>query len=134
MFVTAAHVIRYKVNESKGVRSMVELKIYASTTSFLFKSCAFLLSIMFQNQLFQEKKSSLMINSLSNLNLWLPQMWSICFFAFITLQIRNHKFNDKCLLQISAIHNFFLNCNFNFKPSRMWLCPNETCIDHFNSL
>ena len=89
---------------------------------------------MFDDKLFQEKEGTLVINSLSKLNLSYPQMRSISFFAIIALKIGDNKFNDKALLEESAIEDFLLDSKFNLDASRMRLGPHKASIHKLHSL
>jgi hypothetical protein len=89
---------------------------------------------VFDNKLFQEKEGTLVINSLSKLNLSYPQMRSISFFAIIALKIGNYKFHYKALLEESTVEHFLLNSKFDLNASRMRFGPHETSIHKLHSL
>jgi hypothetical protein len=76
--------------------SILELEIKA--IMHFLNTNTLLSSIVFNDKLLKEKESSLVIDSLSYLNLCDPQMRSISFFAIIALLILNNKFNDEGLL------------------------------------
>ena len=89
---------------------------------------------MFDNKLFEEQESTLVVDSLSQLNLSYPQVRGIGLFAIITLKVSNHEFDDKALLKESTIEDFLLNGKFNLDTSRMWLSPHEASIHKLHSL
>jgi len=89
---------------------------------------------MFDNKLFQEKESTLVIDSLSQLNLGNPQVRSVSLFAIIALKIGDNEFNDKALLEESAIEDFLLDSKFNLDASRMRLGPHKASIHQLHSL
>lgn len=74
-----------------------------------------------------------MVNFLSNLHARLPEMGGVGFFAVVALEITNNKFDHKSLLKQSTSDNIFLNSHLNLQSSRMWFCPNEVGVDHFDS-
>ena len=115
MLFSTYNIIFNEVNESLSVRSVLELKVYTLTTILLSYIDALLLSIMLQYHLLKEKECSFVINFLSNLDLWLPEMRRVCLFTIITLQILNNEFHYKSLLEKGTVQNLFLNSNFNFK-------------------
>jgi hypothetical protein len=56
-------------------------------------------SIMLDDQLLKEKEGSLVVNSLSDLNLCHPQVRSVGLFTILALLISYDKFDDEALLK-----------------------------------
>jgi hypothetical protein len=59
----------------------------------------FLSSIVFNNKLLKEQESTLVVNTLSELDLSDPQMRCVCLFAIIALLICDYELHYKALLQ-----------------------------------
>ena len=74
-----------------------------------------------------------MIDFLSYLDLRLPQVRSVSSFAIIALKVLDDELHNEGLLKQGSLNNFFLNCNFYFKPSGVWFSIDKTCIYHFDS-
>lgn len=75
-----------------------------------------------------------MVHVLAHLYLTLPKMRRVRALAFFTLLILNYEFDHECLLEQSAIHDFFLHCDLDLESSRVGLGPDEAGVNHLNAL
>lgn len=126
-------VVRDEVNQFLRMGSVSELEVDSLTVPLVSDTCAFLLGIMFEHQLLEEKECTLVINFLSDLNLRSPMMGSVSSFAVVTLQVGHDELDNECLLEHCSANDLLLNSDFNFESSRVGLGPNKCCIDHFNA-
>jgi len=113
--------------------SVTELEVNTMTSFFALNVTALFCCIMFKNELFQEQECSFVIDLLSDLHLWLPQMRRVHSLAILTLQILNNIFNNESLLNLHAANYFFLNGYLNFELLGMRLCPDERSINELDS-
>lgn len=113
---------------------MFELEIKSMASRLLLNPNTLGLSVMLHDQLLQVQKCSLVINFLSHLNLGLPVMRSVSFFAIITLIVLDHKFNHDGLLNGCSSFNFLLHCHLNLKSFRMGFRPQKSGVDQLHSL
>jgi hypothetical protein len=116
-----------KVNKSIGVRFVLKLKI--NSIMHLLNAQTFLSSIVLYDQLFKEQESTLVVDSLSKLNLCDPQMRRVRLLAVIALQVYYNEFNDEALLKKSTVQNFFLYGQLYLNTFGMRLGPNESRIN-----
>jgi hypothetical protein len=92
--VSLEEVITDELNQSRSMRSVLELEVETLATVLFLDTDTLCLSIVLHDQLLEVQKGSLMVNSLSDLNLCLPMMGCVCFFAIVTLIIIDNKFNN----------------------------------------
>jgi len=112
-----ADLLFYEMSKPLSMGSVLELKVDTLTVLFLSDVCAFLLGVMFQDQLLKEQEGSLVVHLLPDLHLTLPQMGCVGFLAVFALQILDDVFDNECLLQQGSLENVLLNCNFDLQSS-----------------
>jgi len=134
VIVSLEEMITDELNQSSSVRPVLELEVETLATVLFLDSDTLGLGIMLHDQLLEVQKGSLMINSLSHLNLGLPMMGCVCFFAIVTLIIINNEFHNKCLLKGSSRFNFLLNRYLDFDPLGMRFRPDKGCVNELNFL
>jgi hypothetical protein len=81
-----------------GLTLVLEVK----TIRHFFNSDCLLVSIVLQDELFEEQESTFVVHSLSELNLSHPGMRSPLLLAIITLQVSHFEFHYEGLLHQSA--------------------------------
>lgn len=113
---------------------MFELEIETGLTELFLNVGTLFMCFMLEDQLLKEEESSLVVNSLPNLDLSHPQMGCPSFLTIWTLQVFHNEFDNKCLLQKSSSHNFLLNSQLDLESLGMLLRPNEACINQLKSL
>lgn len=91
-------------------------------------------SVVLDDQLLEEEEGTLVVDSLSDLNLGNPQMRGVCLLAVIALLVGDNKLNDERLLQEGTIEHFLLDGELDLDSARMGLGPDETCINKLNAL
>ena len=134
MLIPLKEIISDEINKPLGMWPMFELEVKSMASRLLLNSNTLGLSIMFHDQLLKVQKCSLVINSLSHLNLGLPVMGSVSFFAIVTLIILDDKFNHDSLLNGCSSINLFLHCDLNFESLGVGFCPQEGGVDQLHSL
>ena len=134
MYIPLKEVISNEIYKPLSMRPMLELEVKSMTSSLLFNSNTLGLSIVFHDQLLKVQKCSLVINFLSHLNLGLPVMGSVCFFAIVTLIVLDDEFNHNSLLNRCSSINLLLHCNLNLKSLWVGLRPEEGGINQLYSL
>ena len=107
-----------------------EVEIHPITKGFNTQTAT--MSSMFQNKLFQIKKSALMSHTLSDLHQTLPAPLSKFSLAFNTLLVPDNENNHKALLQDGASLYFLLNGQSDFQSHGMRLRPDPASIDQVN--
>ena len=86
-----------EVNQAVSMRLVLELEIEAVV--HLSNVHTFLSCIMLDDKLLQEEEGTLVIYSLSDLNLSDPQMRCVCLLAIIALLIHDHELHHEALLK-----------------------------------
>jgi hypothetical protein len=87
---------------------------------------------MSQNKLFEVKECSLVMYTLSYLNLTGPCVRCPGLLTIIALLVLNHKFNAECLLEHCVILDFLLHNKLHFYSSAVGFCPDKSSIDNLN--
>mmetsp|Transcript_10039 Transcript_10039/g.21971 ORF Transcript_10039/g.21971 Transcript_10039/m.21971 type:complete len:286 (+) Transcript_10039:2893-3750(+) len=87
---------------------------------------------MFENQLFQIQKGSLVTDALSDLHQRLPGALTKLGLTFQALLIANCEINGKGLLQYGSKLNFPLYRQSNFESHGVRFCPNPPGVDQSN--
>jgi len=121
-----------KVNESVGVTLVLEEEI--NTIVHLLNVDAFLGSTAFQDELFQEHESSLVIDLLSDLDSGSPDMRSESPLTVFALEVDHLEFDLKSLLERSVLSNLLLHSKLNSESSGVGVCPNPFSIDNLHLL
>lgn len=83
--VPAANIVVDKIYEANGMRPMPELEIDPMTARLTLDVDALLGGVVLQNQLLQEKEGTLVVHTLADLHLRLPQMRRVHTLAVIAL-------------------------------------------------
>jgi hypothetical protein len=130
--VSLEEMVTDKLNQSRSVRSVLELEIETLATVLFLDADTLGLGVMLHDQLLEVQKGSLMVHSLSNLNLGLPMMGCVCFFAVVTLIIIDNEFHNKSLLKGSSRFNFLLNRYLDFDSLGMRFRPDKCCVNELN--
>jgi hypothetical protein len=75
------------------------LKLEIETVMHVLDVQTLLSSIMLNDQLLKEKEGTLVVNSLSHLNLGHPQVRCVSLFTILALLISDDEFDDEALLK-----------------------------------
>ena len=134
VLLLANDLIFYKLHKSLSVRPVVEPEVDSLPVVLFLDACALLLHVVLEDQLLQEKECALVLDFLSDLDLTLPEMRRVSLLALIALQVLDDELDHKGLLQHGAIEHLLLNCHFDLESSGVWFCPDESSVDHFDSL
>lgn len=83
----AHQVVIDEVCKSLGVRPVVEMEVEALAVVFVLNVDHLVSCVVLKDHLFKEEEGSLMVDFLSDLDLTLPQMGSVCLFTLLALQV-----------------------------------------------
>mmetsp|Transcript_17295 Transcript_17295/g.16499 ORF Transcript_17295/g.16499 Transcript_17295/m.16499 type:complete len:219 (-) Transcript_17295:382-1038(-) len=128
----AHHLVLNEVCQPVGMGLVLELEVQPVMS--LLDPDRLLSRIVLQDQLLQEQECSLVIHSLSNLDLGHPGVRGVVLLTFITLNIVQLKLDDESLLQESVIGDLFLDSQLYFDPVGVGLCPHERSVYHLHPL
>ena len=83
---------------------------------------------MFQNELFEVEKSTLVWNFLAHLYNGSPCVGCKTLCTVWALVVRNDVFNFEGLLEDGSLEGFLLNGDFHFDTPRMGFRPDKACV------
>jgi hypothetical protein len=89
-------------------------------------------SVVFQQNLFEEEKGSLVRDMLTHLNHSMPHALSIERLASFALLVSNHELHDLGLLEDGSIHDLLLDGQLDLQSQRVRFSPNPNSIDNFH--
>lgn len=113
-FLPGDHVVVYEVHEADGVGPVPELKVDAVAALLALDRRAPFGSIVLQNELLKVEEGTLVVHSLANLHLRLPEMRRVDSLAVVTLEVLDDELADERLLEFGAVENLFLNGELDF--------------------
>ena len=130
-YLDGNHILQ-KANESSCLALVWKIKVHTISKGFNAQTPS--MRPMFENQLFQIQKGSLVTDTLSNLDERFPSTLSKFRLTIDALLIANDVFHHEGLLQDGTVLNFFLNRQANLESHRMWFGPDPARIDESGCL